>query len=80
MPKFSPSAVSLRILLTALGDHVFMLPWHRPKVTGLDLPVTFGRSHGNRDFKKEVKTFKGNYRPISALPTVSNVFGRRMGR
>ena len=25
MPKFSPSAVSLRILLTALGAHVFML-------------------------------------------------------
>ena len=25
-------------------------------------------------FKKEVKTFKGNYRPISVLPTVSKVF------
>ena len=24
-------------------------------------------------FKKEVKTFKGNYRPISVLPTVSKV-------
>ena len=30
-------------------------------------------------FKKEVKTFKGNYRPISVLPTVSKVFERLMG-
>ncbi len=29
-------------------------------------------------FKKEVKTFKGNYRPISVLPTVSKVFERLM--
>ena len=47
MPKFSPSAVSLRILLTALSDHVSMLPWDRPKVTGRSNPVTFGRCHGN---------------------------------
>ena len=30
-------------------------------------------------FKKDVKTFKGNYRPISVLPTVSKVFERLMG-
>ena len=30
-------------------------------------------------FKKDVKTFKGNYRPISVLPTVSKVFERFMG-
>ena len=30
-------------------------------------------------FKKEVKTFKGNYRPISVLPIVSKVFERLMG-
>ena len=30
-------------------------------------------------FKKEVKTFKGNYRPISVLPTVSKVFERLIG-
>ena len=29
-------------------------------------------------FKKEVKTFKGNYRPISVLPTVSQVLERLM--
>ena len=29
-------------------------------------------------FKKEVKTFKGNYRPISVLPAVSKVFERLM--
>ena len=29
-------------------------------------------------FKKEVKTFKGNYRPISLFPTVSKVFERLM--
>ena len=29
-------------------------------------------------FKKEVKTFKGNYRPISVLATVSKVFERLM--
>ena len=29
-------------------------------------------------FKKEVKTFKGNYRPISVLPAVSQVFERLM--
>ena len=29
-------------------------------------------------FKKDVKTFKGNYRPISVLPTVSKVFERLM--
>ena len=30
-------------------------------------------------FKKDVKTFKGNYRPTSVLPTVSKVFERFMG-
>ena len=30
-------------------------------------------------FKKEVKAFKGNYRPISMLPAVSKVFERLMG-
>ena len=30
-------------------------------------------------FKKDVKTFKGDYRPISVLPTVSKVFERFMG-
>ena len=30
-------------------------------------------------FKKEVKTFKGNYRPISVLLTMSKVFERLMG-
>ena len=30
-------------------------------------------------FKKDVKTFKGNYRPISVLPTVSKIFERFMG-
>ena len=30
-------------------------------------------------FKKEVKIFKGNYRPFSVLPTVSKVFERLMG-
>ena len=30
-------------------------------------------------FKKDVKTFKGNYRPISVLPKVSKVFERFMG-
>ena len=30
-------------------------------------------------FKKDVKTFKGNYGPISVLPTVSKVFERFMG-
>ena len=29
-------------------------------------------------FKREVKTFKGNYRPINVLPTVSKVFERLM--
>ena len=29
-------------------------------------------------FKKDVKTFKGNYRPISVLPAVSKVFERLM--
>ena len=30
-------------------------------------------------FKKDVKNFKGNYRPISVLPTVSKVFERLIG-
>ena len=28
--------------------------------------------------KKEEKTFKGNYRPVSVLPTVSKIFERNM--
>ena len=29
-------------------------------------------------FKKDIKTFKGNYRPISVLPAISKVFERLM--